>query len=226
MSSSYLSLCQKLRQEVGIAGTGPPTVIGQFGMLAKVVAWVADADMALQSKWLDWDFLWTQFAVNTISGTKDYVAPTDLGLWDEDSFYLNYDSTSPVQLTKMEYSYWRSVYPNSENDTPSYFVLKPAKDIILYSTPDAIYALTADYWKAPVRLAANTDVSPIPTRFDRLIIAQAKIYYAEHENAPEVMNGAVNEYNELLPKLEATYLPGRHNTFAKSTDNTMVIRPE
>ena len=226
MSSSYLALCQKLRQEVGVAGAGPATVVGQVGILKKLVDWVADADMHIKSKWLDWDFLWTQFSINTIANVKDYSAPSDIGLWEEESFYLNYSGDDPIYLKEMSYKAWRTAYPNSETGTPSYYVIKPDKNIILYSTPDGIDTLTADYWRTPVKLAANTDTSLIPAKFDRLIIAQAKIFYAEHENAPEVMQAAINEYTTLLHRLESAYLPGQDNAFTKSTDSNMVTRPE
>jgi hypothetical protein len=223
MSSSYLSLCQILRREVGIEGSGPSTVVGQLGMMQKVVNWIADSDVAIQSRWIDWDFLWSQFEVNTIAGVKDISAPLDLGHWNKDTFYLDYD-TDARKLSELSYKAWKTLYPNAKTTyRPSFFVIRPDKDVILHSVPDAIYALTAEYQRNPVRLAANTDVSPIPAKFDRLIIAQAKVYYAEHENAPEVMQAATNEYQILMHQLESLYLPGQSDRM-KSHAEDMVIR--
>jgi hypothetical protein len=223
--SSYLELCQKFRAEVGIAGTGPASVLNQTGMMSKVVNWVADADVAIQSKWSDWTFLWTPFTSNTISGVKDVSAPIDLDMWDVDSFWLNY-STDPKKLEPMGYYEWRDAYPfNPETGEPTFYIIRPDEDIILYPTPNDVYTLSAEYWKSPTRMSANASTSPIPSQFDRLIIAQAKMYYAEHENAPEVMDGAFREYTELMVRLEAMFLPGmRARTTANPKD--MVIRPE
>jgi hypothetical protein len=223
--SSYLELCQKFRAEVGIAGTGPSSVLNQTGMMSKIVNWIADADVAIQSKWTDWTFLWTQFTDDTIADTKDVSAPSDLGMWDTESFWIDY-STDPKQLEPMDYYEWRDVYPfNTDTDEPTYYIIRPDKDLILYPTPDAVYTLTAEYWKTPTRMSANTDTSPIPVRFERIIIAQAKLYYAEYENAPEILESAFREYNELMTRLEATFLPGMS---ARTTANPkdMVIRPE
>jgi hypothetical protein len=211
MSSTYLALCQKFRQEVGVSGTGPAAVTSQTGMYAKIVEWIADADEDICSQYLDWGFLWTQWETSTIIGTKDYSAPSDFGMWDEESFYLDSTSSTYRQLKIMDYWYWRENHRNGTktNDKPSFVVIRPDKAIIIESPPDAVYTLTADYYKTETRMTVNTDTSPIPSKFDRIIIARAKIYYAEHEDAPEVMNGAVNEYRDLMNRLESLYLPGQ-----------------
>lgn len=226
MSSTYLALCQKLRQEVGIAGTGPASVLNQTGMMAKIVAWIADADVTIQGKWLDWGFLWKQFSHNTIAATKDVSAPNDLGEWDENSFWIGHATTSARKLKKMEYDHWRDTNAAAESsNVPAHFIVRPDHDIILHPAPDAIYVLTADYWRCATRMTANTDTSPIPSRFDRLIIAQAKIFYAEHENAPEVMQAAMAEYAEMMHRLESLYLPGQKPR-TKAHSDYLVTVPE
>ena len=227
MSSSYLTLAQKLRQEVGVSGTGPSAVTSQTGMLAKIVNWVADANDDICSKWLDWGFLHTEHTVNTIVGTKDYSVPSDFGIWDQDSFYLDRTASTYKKLMPMDYWYWRDALRNGSktNAKPDYVIIKPNKAIILEAPPDAIYSLTADYYKTETRLSGNTATSSIPTKFDRIIICRAKIYYAEHENAPEVMENALNEYNDLLNKLESLYLPEQEPR-TRSSNNNMVTIPE
>jgi hypothetical protein len=221
---TYLELCQKLRREVGIAGTGPSSVSSQSGMMLKVVEWVADADVAIQSKWINWTFLWSQFTQDTIVSTKDVTKPTDLASWDEGTFSLDLNTTDYLRLTKMPYRTWLTYY-RANTGKPTYFIVKPDKDVILEPVPDDVYALSADYWKRPTRLSDNADVSLIPDEFDRLIIAQAKIYYAEHENAPEIMQSAMMEYAELMHRMQVRYLPDM-DTFGKSSDDNMVVVPE
>jgi len=226
MSSTFLELCQLMRQECGVGGSGPSAVTGQTGMLAKLVSWVAAADMDICTKYLDWGFLHSEHSVPTVAGTKDVSAPSDFGMWDEESFYLNRTTDQYQKLTPVDYFEWRDAYRNGvkTNAKPTMVIIKPNKDLILEPPPDIEYTLTADYYKTATKMTANTSVSLIPTKFDRLIIARAKMWYAEHENAPEVMQGAVVEYKELMGRLESLYLRGQEpNTMGHSH---MVIVPE
>ena len=226
MSSTYLALCDKLRNEVGVPGT-ISSVTGQTGMFAKLITWIADADIDINNEWSDWGFLHASFSDETILATKDITAPTDLGLWDKDSFYLDYSSATYQKLKYLDYFIWRDSYRNGvkTNDKPDFIIIKPDLDLILEPPPNDVYTITADYYKTATRMSDNSDVSLIPTRYDRIIIARAKIYYAEHEDASEVMQGAVNEYNDLMKKLQSIYLRGFESN-TKAHDDDMAVTVE
>jgi hypothetical protein len=81
----------------------------------------------------------------------------------------------------------------------------------IYPTPDSTTAISSEYWATPTELSASTDVSVIPVRFHRIIIARAKIYYAEQNDASEVLSGSIAEFTDLLLKLESDQLPGQRN---------------
>lgn len=226
--SNYLQLCQKMTRDLGMSTT-IAAVTDQTGMAQKIVEWVADADEFVQSLYSDWNFLWTQHSTSTIVGTRAYSAPADLGEWDKDSFYLDYTSDSYVKLSFIDYLTWRRSYRQGthSNIKPSSFVIAPDKSVYLEGIPDAVYTLTADYWASPTRMTGNTSTSPIPTRYERIIIARAKIYYAEHEEFPNVFELATNEYDALLKQLESAELPGRAEyTRGHAHDSDMVIRVE
>lgn len=227
MSSIFLVLAQKFRREVSPTRSGPTAVTNQTGILEKLVNWIADADEAIQSMYFDWQFMWAQFSASTVAGTKDVTKPSDLGIWDTDSFYLDRTLTTYKKLTEYDYFKWRTNLRNGPktNDKPTYFIIGPDDNIILESPPDAIYTLTADYYKTPTRLAANTDTSPIPSRFERIIIAKAKIYYGQDQGAPDLVAAGMNEYRELLQRMEAQYLRGQKARM-KGTDENMVVVPE
>ena len=210
-TSTFLELAQRLRLEVGVTGSGPASVTGQSGMLQKLVNWIADADVEIQSRHQDWEFLWSEFSGNTIASTKDITKPSDFGYWIADTFFVDYTTDDYVHLDQMTYKDWKLYYgPGTQDESsPTHFVVKPNDNIILHPVPDGVYALTAEYYKAPTRMTANTSTSDIPERFVRAIITRAKIYYAEHENAPEIMAEASREFMELLGQLEASYLPGQ-----------------
>ena len=226
--STYLQLCQKITRDLGV-GTSISTVSDQIEMSRKFVDWIADADEYVQSLYFDWKFLWSQYSTTTVVGTREYSAPSDLGVWDKDSFYLDYLSDDYIKLSEIPYLIWRQAFlPGSHtNSKPSSFLLAPNHNVYLEPIPDAAYMLTADYWKSPTRMTANVDTSDIPARFERIIIARAKIYYAEHEELPNVFDLATNEFDSLLKQLEAAELPGREEYGrGHAHDSDMVIRTE
>jgi len=222
---TYLEMCQKVIRDLGMKNT-LSTVAGQSGMNQKIVDWIADADEDIQSIWFDWDFLFNSHSDTTIIGQLEYTAPSGLGTWDEDSFYLNYTSDDYIHLQPMSYSSWRSTHRQGTqtNDEPSHFIIAQNKNIYLQPKPDAAYALTANYWKTPTRMSVNTSTSLIPSRFQRIILARAKIYWAEHEEFPAVLELATTEYRELLARLEADSLNGKRPHRMSSSD--LVVRAE
>jgi len=225
---TYLQLCQKMVQDLGLQNT-ISSVLSQIGMSKKIVDWVADADEYIQSLWIDWNFLWTQHSVSTIASTRLITAPSDFSAWDNNSIFLDYTTEDWQQLHKLDYLEWRTTYGNGtqEDDQPDRFVQLPNHNLYLEPAPDKVYTFTGDYWKVVTRMAANATVSAIPARFHRIILAQAKIYYAEHDEFPTVYELASKEYAGLLKDLQAAELPGRKQ-LRKSTSpgETMQVVPE
>lgn len=226
--STFLQLCQTTRRECGITSTGPAAVTSQTGVLEKVVNWVADADVEIQSRWFDWDFLHVStWSHNTIAGVSTVAAPDDLGVWDSESFYLDYTTANSKQMTVMDYKVWRRDFRQGvkTNQRPDIAVIMPDRSLTLESPPDDVYSLTADYWKRPSRMTANGSTSPVPEEYERIIIARAKIAYAESQGAPEVLMSAQIEFDDLLDKLEAKYLPNQRGR-RLADPGMMVVRPE
>jgi hypothetical protein len=210
-TSTYLELCQETRRVCAITGSGPSSVTGQTGILQKLVYWVADADVAIQRTWINWDFLYrTDFSVATVAGSAEYIKPLDLGAWDKTSVFLNRGTSTNQQLFEIEYRRYFSQMANGviSQTKPGNFILPPSKNLILYPTPNAVYTLTANYWRTPVRMVNNADTSLIPESYIRAIIARAKMYYAIEEEATEVYNEALSEFIQTMNQLQADQLPG------------------
>lgn len=207
--ATFLELVNRTIRECGISGGDTVSVTGNTGIRHKVVNWVADADLYIQKKYKDWNFLHKQYSISTIVDTKDYVKPTDLGMWDVDSFYLNYTTADNIRLDNIDYIDWRDNHGMGvqTSSNPYAVAFKPNKDIILYPAPDAIFTMTADYWKIPTRLVANADQSDIPETFEDVIIHRAKILYAQHEEAGDMLSVAKEEYGEGLIDLKANEAP-------------------
>lgn len=223
--STYLELCQAVRRECGVSGSGPSSVTGQAGMLQKIVEWVADADTEIQSLYTDWGFLWTQWTESTIAGTAQYAKPSDLGAWDRESFWLDYGTASHKKLVELKYKSWRGTLRQGvkTNQKPSYFVVLPSGNITLEAPPDAVYSLTADYWKTATRMTANASVSVIPAQFERTIIELAKFKYAVDEGAGALMASSQAAYLDWLGRLKAAELPERYrDLMAEAPDLTVI----
>ena len=235
--STYLVLCQDMARDVGIPGTGPSAVdaSGLSEEEISVVRYVAQADQDIQSRWFDWDFLWSEATITVTTATSTLVSgdtgfPTDLGNWKLDSFV--YDKTSDDYLI-LEYMRWNEYrdmykYGTIAEDIPEVYALKPDNSIDLYPTPSATSTLNTEYWATPTVLSADGDISAIPPRFHKIIIARAKMYYAENEDAPEIMAGALAEFEDLLDKLESDQLPRQKNRRFSSAQNldNFVVRTE
>jgi len=211
--STYIQLCQDMAREVGIPGTGPSTVTPTAEDEADVVRYIKDANTDICSMWFNWDFLWGEYSTNTTASTSTLTSPSDLAQWNIDS--VVYDPTSE-SWQPLIYVGWREYkedykYGTISTGVPEFFSVKPNNVIDLYPTPNSATTLTAEYWKAPTVLSASTDTPVIPTRFQRIIICRAKVYYAEQNDAGEVMGSSLSEFQDLLGKLEADQLPSQRD---------------
>jgi|GEM_PF-1287130 len=227
--STFLELCQQTRRGVKLPGTGPSSVTSQTGQIERIVEFVAEADRETQARWFDWDFLLvTTWSTSTAIGTAAAAAPSDLGTWDEGSFYLDYTLSTNQKLPVLNYKNWRSVYRQGVkiNAKPSNIVIKPDLSLILEAPPDAVYSLSAEYWKLPVKMTANGDTSPIPEEYERIIVARAKMMYAETHGASATLVASQVDYDDLLDKLESKYLPGLNRTRRMSEAAAIIVRVE
>jgi len=202
-----------MAREVGIPGTGPSTVTPTAEDEADVVRYIKDANTDICSMWFNWDFLWGEYSTNTTASTSTLTSPSDLAQWNIDS--VVYDPTSE-SWQPLIYVGWREYkedykYGTISTGVPEFFSVKPNNVIDLYPTPNSATTLTAEYWKAPTVLSASTDTPVIPTRFQRIIICRAKVYYAEQNDAGEVMGSSLSEFQDLLGKLEADQLPSQRD---------------
>lgn len=211
--STFLELCKSYRAELGIPGTGPVTVVGQIGELARVVLDIQDADQDIKRQWQNWNFMWKAFATKTVidAAWLTLLKPSDLGTWDTNSFWIEKGTANAAQLTYIDYDEWRNVQEVGEvfSGEPTEFTILPNGEVRVYPTPEQAYDLTASYWCSAGRLASDSDISIVPAEYHRIIQVRAKMIYAEREDAPEIMSGSSAEYYNLMTNLEAAYLQGQ-----------------
>jgi len=221
---TFLELVQRLRDRSSVAGTGPSTVLGQTGELGRLVSWIVEADNEIQNKWFDWKFLWDESSFDSIDTVADYSLPlvAHFATFDPGSgrhgpkVWLGDDQLNFVpwsQFDKVQYT---------ATGQPYDFTVKPDGKIKLAPTPDAVYTIDYEYYKKPVLLANNGDVSLIPERFHNAIIARALIFYANYEAAGELKEEGGEWLSSLMMQLEADQLPNADH-FRYSSNNDIQV---
>ena len=204
--STYLVLCQDMARDIGIPGTGPSSVTASDLSEEElaVVRYVKQADLDIQRRWFNWNFLWGEATLTPSVGTSTLTSPSDLGNWKLDSIVWSKSTDDYQELDYMDWDEYKLEYKLGvvDSGTPEVFSVKPDNVLDVYPTPDTTTTISVEYWKTPTELAADSDISAIPQRFHNIIIARAKIYYGENEDAPEILSGALAEFEDLLDKLE------------------------
>lgn len=221
--SSFLTLCQELRQETSDSGTGPTTVVSQTGELGRYVKWIRDYWTELQNEQDTWRWMRKSFTVNTVAadGAYAYTDCTDTvslavisrwARWYQDSFKC-YLSASGVGAERyLDWVDWdtfrrRYRYGTQTDSHPVHVSQDPTGSFVLGPKPDAVYVVSGDYQIGPQTLSADADVPELPTRFHSLLVFGGMIKYGGNRVAPEVMVRAGVEGTKLKRALERDQLP-------------------
>jgi len=213
-----LQLCQRLRQEVRISGSGPTTTLGQAGEYKKIVDWIDAAYEDIQNLHSTWMFLQFPYSFNTIVGKKDYT-PTEAGLtalafWkvQRESDVRCYYAVGDEQI--LDYHPWdefREVYligsSRATTGRPGKFTIQPNNTMSFDVIPDRIYAINGEYFKKPVSMAADADEPLFPSQYHMAIVYRAMMFYGADYAANEKYTHGQNEYKKILRKLEQSQLP-------------------
>lgn len=218
---NFLQLSQRLRQEAGLTGSGPTTVVGQTGISKQIVDWINTAYIDILSQHTYWHFMQDDFSFDLVASQRAYsiteTGVTDLKNWkvnDYGSFRIYLTSAG---ITNEQYLYpilwddYRQMYLYGATRTaegfPSYFSVQPDKGLNFYLVPDSIYTVTGEYFKKPAELAADADEPLIPDEFHMLIVWRALMLYAGFDAANEKYALGKNEYTKMLMRLEIDQLP-------------------
>lgn len=215
--STYLELCQRYRLEAGIAGTGPSAVTSNTNTeYARIVNWIADADVEIQELYDDWRFNWAEFSFQTVASDGQYTAADVTGSavntiakFDGSSlsYYLTATGVSAEQAVELMewpdfFPYWRQGSMRTTTGKPTKLSLRPDGNVELGYVPDAIYTVRGFYWKGPERMDANGDTPRYPSQFHTLPIWWAMVNYAGYEENSALYQHAQNMMNRLLQPME------------------------
>lgn len=214
MSRTYLQLCQDAVRDVGMTGGVLTTaVISALTSQEQIrmCGWVAYADLYVQNLWTDWNFLWYLDSALTLPAGSDTITPNRTAqALDREAMVLNYGQNTAYWPAWLDwptfYRMWQ-IRPKLTALNPSNWSQDPSGKIWFSHYAQNSVPVALPYWLVPTPLVNNTDISPVPTRFDRIIVERAKILYAEREDAPEILSGSTAEYMDLLDKLQSYALP-------------------
>lgn len=203
-STTFLDLCQRLRAEAGIQGTGPASVIGQTGLYGKLVEWVQVAYSEIL-RMHPWSFLWARATPSTTNGVALYsnFSITDLGQIYADKFF---ETTTPGRNRIVYRPFDMLDEAPAASGPPRYFTRRPDGQILLYPTPDAVYALKFDYVRSGHTLSANTDQPLIPDIMlrDAIVYRALSMYGVYNEDGSAKAAGDM-QFNMRLTELFEKY---------------------
>jgi len=222
---TFLEMCELLREECGIAGT-IVTVSGQTGMHKRLIGYIQKANRKIQSRKANWKFLWAEWLQVLTGGELN--PPDGLGMFDQTSFWVDAGTDDAFPLEYVDYKKWRDYLRHQQNEPgqPIYVTIKPNGKVVISPSPNSDYTaknLTADYWRSPIELVSNSQISPIPLAFHQAIVAQAKVYWAEYSHDTGRYNSASLEHEQLYAELKAHSLPGNEDDGKSESSISHVI---
>lgn len=215
--STYLQLCQRLRQEGGISGSDA-TVVSAAGEWKRLCDWISQAYIEIQEDRPNWEWMRATKSFATIANQAEYayasapISITSFSRWRDNSFRIYSTNVGDEhQLTQMAYDDFRELY-RIGNDTisyayPSVISVSPTKSLFLALPPDAVYTVTGEYYAAPTILAADADTPAMPARFHLAIVYKAMMYLGGYEAASEIYQRGEKGYREMYGRLMDDQLP-------------------
>ena len=222
---NFLQLCQRVRQECGISGTGPTSVLNQTGENKRIVDWVSSAYEDLQLKRSNWYWMRGTFVFNTTVGKADYTAIeagifelvdsvqiSNFAQWDQETIRLWKTTDSETNAMFIPYIAYQDylmsrMTPADNANRPSSFTVMPNLSLQLAPKPDQIYTVKGDYFKIPHVLKTTLEVPALPSQFHMAIVYRAMMMYARFEAAGEIYADAEMNYKRLVNRIEANQLP-------------------
>lgn len=201
----FLGLCQAVARESGTVAGVPSfsSVAGASGRIDKIVNWVRDAWVNIQTERTDWLFRTAEFSKPLVIGNGKYSAASlnlDLAAWlpDTGSRYTMslYDPAIGVAdegvIPQQSFDYWRDHYGRGAqtSNRPVMWAIHPDGSLLLGPAPDKAYVLNGLYKRAAQRLVNDGDTPIIPEEFHNAIIGRAL----------ELMINSDEAYDVLVPK--------------------------
>lgn len=213
--ATFLDLVQRTHYECGIQGTPPTELDNAVGINLQLYYWVNDAWRYLQAYREDWHFMHRTFSFVTVAGQVQYTA-TQAGItegrvssWRLDTFrqYLtSADQASEIRMRWLPYDEFRDTQLigalRTSQRVPMAFTIDKEMDIQI-ECPLVGYTITGEAYAAVTGFADDGDVPTNLDLEDRMyMVYKAMEYYANFNNAPDVLATAQKEQKRILNRLD------------------------
>ena len=91
---------------------------------------------------------------------------------------------------------------------PRYITVEPrTRSLVLGFAPDAVYRVTAEYYRTPQVLAVDADEPIMPERYHMAIVYKAMQKYGLYEVAAEQIEAGRQGYTTIINRMRQEYLP-------------------
>lgn len=213
--STFLQLCQRLRQEGGGSGTGPATVVDQLGDMKRFVDWVSDSYKEIQMAKRNWRWLWDEVAIPVTAGQREYtlvqiaaLVPTFLRFahWKKNGFKYYVTSEGVAGERKLNERLFEAAYESEWGTPPSAVrpttvTVMPNGALRLSHTPTEDGVLTANFYRTPQILAVDADEPEMPEHFHMLIVWHALADHGIVEAASDIYERALIHKGKMFAEL-------------------------
>ena len=214
--STLLQLCNRLIAEAGISAQPMTTTANQTGELGRVVNWIQQAVMDIESAQTTWRWMRKSASIVTVagqSGTYD-AAAADVATWTLDTA-RNYVTASgqstEIFMNFVEWDYYRNSYLYGAlryaQSRPLVFSIAPDNTLSFGPVPNGDHTVTIDYYRKPSELASDIAEPGWPAAYHIAAVWRALMFYGGYEAAGEAYNRGMNEYGIQLDKMEVNQLP-------------------
>lgn len=213
---TFLELVKRLRQEAGIAGTGPSSTTFQTGELKRLVDWVSSSWNDIQIAKPNWLWMNRQFQFTTTAGQREYT-PAEAGIATRFSSWMTRTvriglnpPNDEVLLEPVSYDEYRSIYMVGPQPQarPVVVSVSPTLNLLLGYAPNDIFTVTGEYQQTPQKLLEDADVPEMPEQYHEAILYLALTKYARFMAANEIYEDAMVNYKRIMQQLQIHQLPG------------------
>lgn len=213
---NLLQLCNRLILEAGISAQPMTTTVNQTGELGRVVNWIQQAWLDIQSAHTTWRWMRKTATIATVAGQAGGYDATDadVSVWTLDTarnYVTAQGDITEVFMSFVEYDDFRNSYLYGAlryaQSRPMVFTINPDNTLSFGPVPNGDHTVTSDYYKKPIEMDGDTDEPDMPATYHIGIVWRALMFYGGFEAAGEAYSRGQNEYTVILDKLEATQLP-------------------
>lgn len=208
---TYLQLCQEVVELAAISKVPglPLSVNGQINDIGRVVKYVNQAWVDIQTLNDDWKFMWAESSVNDmIAGQSEYLMEPDGKSLIADSMVV-LNGQSERSASYVGFNEFRSLYGRNptQEGIPKVCTVTPGNKISFYPIPDSAYQFYYDYYTLPASLSADDDEPSIDARYRMAIAYLALKRFGEYKKNGDLVTIGEAEYQKLLTQISNEYLP-------------------